>query len=351
MGARLSGLWFTSMLAAVSVAAQGDIRTAHDASRLKIAYETLVEDYGRGQRVSVLRELSSWSEAALERAVQEARGERDARFRALEILLRLDAALTHAGSEGIEGFARRIERLEALDRDGLDPGVRRNWRLAAAAAFLQSYHSERARKQAERALDVAKDDPLLLVVLGATFEQQATGVARPTSTMGVVDDPRFIENYRRSHARDLYERALRLDPELAEARLRLARNLAEDGDHEASREHALWVLSHAQLPDMRYVAFLLLGRDLERRGSLDEAVSLYREAAAVDPRGGVAPFAASHAARRDGEAEVARDALLRALAARDSGDYVDAWQSYYQGRPAWLQGAIASIQEWLASSW
>jgi tetratricopeptide (TPR) repeat protein len=104
------------------------------------------------------------------------------------------------------------------------------------------------------------------------------------------------------------------------------------------------MLDDTDAPDMRYVALLIEGRALERRGAHAEAAKRYLEACDADPRGSVALLAASHALKATGRREEARERLLRALQASGPGEYLDPWQSYYQGRPAWLVQSVASLQ-------
>jgi len=308
------------------------------------SYEASVERYARGEQDEGLASLILASPETLKSLARGARGNADAAFRAAEIVLHLDIALARLGDEGLNGFGRRVDVLDGLDRKALGDAFRSRWRLAVAAVYLRSNDTKRSRKQVERALEIAKDDPLLLVVRGATFEQEATGGPAPGVALGVIQDRRFIENYLRTQAREAYERAVRIEPQSLDARLRLARSLADEGEPGPGIEHAEWVRDHATAADLRYVALLLCGRDRERRGAFREAAELYLEAGRVDARGSVAVLAASHASQAMGDRDQAGELLFRALRARDAEDYVDAWQGYLMGRPAWLQDARALLR-------
>jgi hypothetical protein len=314
-------------------------------------YETSVEGYARGEPDGGLSSLILASPQTLRGFSNGARGGVDGVFRVAEITLNTDIALARFANEGLDGFDARVSLLEYLDRPGLAPRFRASWRLAVAAVYLQFYEAQSARKQIERALEIDGKDPLLLVVLGATFEQRTAGGPTQVTTYGVTQDRSLISGYFRSKARDAYQRALRLDPECADARLRLAWTLADEGRPGLGIDHADWVRQHAPEPDLLYVALLLTGRDLERRGSPAEAAQHYVEASRADPRGSVAPFAASHALQAAGDPEAAGGLLLQALRARDAGEYVDPWQGHYQGRAAWLRGAIAAMRESVAARW
>jgi hypothetical protein len=320
------------------------------------AYAAAVERYAMGEHGEKLSRLIALSPEELERLSAEARGKLDSGLRAAEIALHTEVALARLVEEGLDGFDNRVELIGALDREPpvepprpgrppprpaphLDAAFRSRWRLAVAAAYLRFYDAQSARRFAEQALDFAADDPLLLAVLGAALEQQALQAGEEAT-----QDAALRQRYHLAKAREAYERALRTHPAAVDARLRLAKSLDREGERELALEHARRVLADTSAADMRYVALLLEGRALERRGAHAEAAERYLAACAADPRGSVALFAASHALKAAGERDEARAKLLRALRAGGSEEYLDPWQGHYQGRPAWLVEAVASLQ-------
>lgn len=346
--ARVGLIW---LLAGTPLSSQDAIRTAHDASRLKIAYETLVERYGQGEHDQALAELLSWSDEALERATQEARGRVDPAFRASEIAIRLDAALARIGDEGVPGFARRVESIEKLDRNGLEPRFRTRWRLAVGSVCLRLLESGPARHHLRAGLDVDEEDPLLMVALGAAFEQPASVPIQASAfLLRSQPDPGLLRRQLLGSALDLYERALEADPDSADAHLRLAWTHHYEGHADRAAPHVAWLLGHEVAPDVRYVAALLAGRALETEGALRQALDRYRSAWALAPASATAALAASHVASRLGDEAGASEALLRALRARDEGEAMDAWQGHYLGRRAWLQVALEDIARMLGES-
>ena len=137
--------------------------------------------------------------------------------------------------------------------------------------------------------------------------------------------------WRRAQA--LFEQSLRLDPNLAEARIRLARVLALQDQHEAAIIHLSQVLAaSASLPPrLRYFSLLFLGREqwtLERRAEAEDA---YREAAALYPGAQSPQLGLSQVAHRRGDREraLAHLAILEAPPASDDRD--DPWWTYNRG--------------------
>ena len=131
-------------------------------------------------------------------------------------------------------------------------------------------------------------------------------------------------------AQALFEQSLKLDPNLAEARIRLARVLALQDQHEAAITHLNQVLTgSASLPArLRYFSLLFLAREqwtLERR---EEAEIAYREAAALYPGAQSPQLGLSQLAHHRGDREraLAHLAILEAPAASDDRD--DPWWTY-----------------------
>jgi tetratricopeptide (TPR) repeat protein len=86
-------------------------------------------------------------------------------------------------------------------------------------------------------------------------------------------------------AQTLFEQALKIDPNLSEARIRLARVLALQGQHDAAVMHLNEATGGpATLPPrLRYFALLLLGRSQWTLGRPGEAESAYLRAAELFP--------------------------------------------------------------------
>jgi len=85
-------------------------------------------------------------------------------------------------------------------------------------------------------------------------------------------------------AQALFEQALKIDPDLSEARVRLGRVLALQNQHETAVTQLKQVALSATLPSrLRYFSLLLLGREQWTLGRHQEAEMAYAQAAALYP--------------------------------------------------------------------
>jgi len=131
-----------------------------------------------------------------------------------------------------------------------------------------------------------------------------------------------------------YREAGRLDPRLAEARLRLGRVLSVEGEFdEAEGELAAAVESSAEGP-LRALALVFWGRVRDARGDLVGAVRHYQAALAVDRECQTAAFALSEAQYRSGHPRSAAESLISALSASHSTD-ISPWYAYHLGLSRW----------------
>ncbi len=103
-------------------------------------------------------------------------------------------------------------------------------------------------------------------------------------------------------AKDAYERALKADPEHADAHVNLGRILHEEGAPAAAEPHYRAAL--AARPDHETAAYNL-GVALEDLGRLDEAIAAYRRALALDPDNADAHFNLAGIYERRGEQQAA----------------------------------------------
>jgi cytochrome c-type biogenesis protein CcmH/NrfG len=143
-----------------------------------------------------------------------------------------------------------------------------------------------------------------------------------------------------------YRRALRVMPDLVEARVRLGRVMYQRGDASQAAEELAAAAAHPQADQpTRFLAWLFLGaaRLAEKRPR--EAVDAYRTAVALDPESTVGAVALSHALHEAGERDAAQDVLRGALSgARRRSDW-DAWWNYRWGRSQEAEGRLAALRE------
>jgi VWFA-related protein len=131
-----------------------------------------------------------------------------------------------------------------------------------------------------------------------------------------------------------YREAARLDPRLAEARLRLGRVLALAREFDAAeKELAAAVEASAEGP-LTALAHVFWGGVRDARGDLAGAVNHYQAALVADGQCQTAAFALSEALYRSGGHRRAAETLTSALSAPSSTE-ISPWHSYHVGFDRW----------------
>lgn len=168
----------------------------------------------------------------------------------------------------------------------------------------------------ERAVERFPHDPEVLLAGGAFLEW--------ASSVGHRDAARDAEA--------LYEAALRADPALAAAHVRLGWirlfQLNSDRDAGASLREGLRL---AAKPILIYRARMGLGRLAEKEGSWAEAARQYEAAIEVAPGWQVGHTALAYALYRDGQRSRAREILAASARIPDSNENLLGWWSYELG--------------------
>jgi len=186
-----------------------------------------------------------------------------------------------------------------------DPGLAAAMTDAGIVAWLQ-----RDGALAQRLLDQARDaDPLRAVW--------------PTLALGFVhEDAGELET-----ARDLYDEALRLEPNQPEALYRLGRNQLRDGDPESAAATLRRALRFAG-PET--LLLLELGRASIERGRHDEALRYMREAERIEPDNAEVLWYLGLASLSAGDTFSARVPLEQAVAGGRPGAHVGLGVSAYR---------------------
>jgi tetratricopeptide (TPR) repeat protein len=131
-----------------------------------------------------------------------------------------------------------------------------------------------------------------------------------------------------------YREAARLDPRLAEARLRLGRVLGRTGTlDEAEKELAAAVETSAAGP-LTALAQVFWGGVRDARGDLAGAIGHYQAALAADRECQTAAFALGEALYRSGRHRNAAEVLASGLAAPSSSE-ISPWHAYHVGFGRW----------------
>ena len=225
--------------------------------------------------------------------------------------------------------------------DGVTPDPSRDetvqlWYRATSAWQIGQHNFTDALPHLERARQVLPLDPRVFLASGGVAEMLATpriqGMIRTTALPAgvVIDVPSERSNLRNAEA--FYKRALELDPDLTEARIRLGRVLGLQGRH----EEAIRELRRADSPDagslLQYCTALFLGADEEALGHIDRARDAFRTASALYPNAQSPYLALSRLAWRIGDRAGALGAIQPVLALSANEDArADPWWQYFDG--------------------
>jgi hypothetical protein len=147
-------------------------------------------------------------------------------------------------------------------------------------------------------------------------------------------------------ARDFFRRALRLDPSLREAQIRLAHVMADLGHHEEAVATVTPVLAGTLVPFFEFYAAVLLGRSEEHLGHLAAAADAYARAAARFPGAPSAELGRSRVALAQGRTG---DAIAIAVGVVGPGSeaHADPWSSCFRVHDP---DAGALLAAWRASA-
>ena len=233
-------------------------------------------------------------------------------------------------------FGRKV--LDGLRAVSPSDDFVRAWYVTVSAHLERSLRLTEADRHLTRARDLFPRDAGILFAGGCVMEEQTAPLiqqglrsvhAPPGTTFAVRSVGALLND-----AEGLFRRAAELDPELAEARLRLARIVGSRGQHEAAIEHLRAVVASERRPDLLYLAHLFLGDEERALERWTAAQSSYERAATLYPLAQSPLLALSHLARARGDRAAAVrfvERLLRLPPAASITRY-DPWWSYYQMR-------------------
>lgn len=207
---------------------------------------------------------------------------------------------------------------------------RRDWWLAAATHFQSTGSFADSFRLVKAALDEQGDDPVFHLIAGSMSEALAAPIASFDSARASVGLPRDPDEARRVALRDAarhFERALALNRDDVEARVRLARVHVQLGAFDAARP-----LLATGAPAGRFAYLLALARGYAAAAELRhaDAVDHYRAAASMAPEWQSSCIALAHALVTVGQRDEARDSL-RSCISREPALNDDPWTSYGMG--------------------
>jgi tetratricopeptide (TPR) repeat protein len=329
-------------VAALLGAAEATLAPAAGPAFTREEYFELVRRYARGERAEAVAGLGAWSERDLAR--QLAGIEQAARalqrcpscenvltglpLRAAVMLLWDRDRSEQPPAEGVEQlrrcpgpmavFAGRLARVLAPRPEA--QGFARRFFHGVTLSCQWDACFDGAERWAGEAIEIFPHDAELLLARGSVREEMATLGTRPSTSTLPREANQSVElqaaQARREgllKARGDLEAALRLDPGLGLARVRLGRVLWQLGELEPARRELEAALPALGKLDEVYLAHLFLGRVHQDAGRLADATSEYRLATGLHPGALATGMALSNALWLAGDAEAARAALAQGL--------------------------------------
>jgi tetratricopeptide (TPR) repeat protein len=372
---------------------------ATDADRRPGAWIAAVRAHEPGQPDHALLTVAAWTQAEIERILPSVAGDPDAtRLMAKALVLHADIGiLEQAGA--VTGGGIRVMTLEdgrasgnrrlslqwrigrtiagflvalPVKRPGYEPPdaaevererrerleVLRRWYRATAALLQEGGHLGFLQTHLGTGLSHLGDDAVLLMYR-ATLRQAFADARvqqftrnRPISRFeqsssaprGLVTQPQPSSFELDQAVRDL-RRALELDPQLVEARIRLAHVLGDKGRHDEAAS-LLRPAMVATLPAfLEYYGALVLGRVEERLGRLPEARAAFERAGRCFPDAQVPRVAISRLALLEGRPDEALAGLLAGSRASGPESPEDPWWWYFRSHEPDARSLIARMRE------
>jgi tetratricopeptide (TPR) repeat protein len=146
------------------------------------------------------------------------------------------------------------------------------------------------------------------------------------------------------NAGDLFERALAIDPQLVEARVRLARVIAERGRHQEALKMLRQAAPLATDPVVAYFAQMFMGDAARALSDVEAAKTAYQHAADLFPRAQTPRLALSHLERRAGNTAAALAALEPLFTLSDDlPSRRDPWWDYHRGEGRYTDALYADL--------
>lgn len=327
-------------------------------------YWTVVKRYQSGQAAPAIKEISSWPQDRIAK-VQASQFQLETQLNDLRAskaewkpgTLRSAAMMhTEAGLEALRG--RDVSQFQfhvgiadgwlslADDRTSIAGGLRSRWNVAIARVLLLNGEFTLAEASLDRVNTKIADDAGVLLAFGTAKESRALRLTADVPAGAKPRDPAEVQRERaalRTAAASLFERALTLDPALAEAHLRLAR-LAMDRGDDARAEQELGTVKQASPdPSHVYLVNLWLGDIRERQKQWNAAAELYVEAVKTRPDGQSAYVALAHVLHAMGQGVQAAGVMDRWFARGVTNPIADPWWVYPLGLDARLEARFDAI--------
>jgi tetratricopeptide (TPR) repeat protein len=224
-------------------------------------------------------------------------------------------------------YARRL--IDCITPDGSQDRLARQWYIATTAYMQSRRFLAYARENLEYALKVLPSDDRIQFYAGVLHEIYAL----PSNQNLVL--PRFgrlaygKKESELREAQQFFRKAIKLNPDFTEARLRLGRVTGLLGRHDEAVEELQQAAESITDPQLSYYASLFLGCELGMLSRRSEAGDHYQRAALLYPDAQSPLLGLSQLARSNGDNEGVLSAIQRVfdLPVKDSWDQ-DPWWIY-----------------------
>ena len=322
------------------------------------SYRGLVQRYQKGQYGDTARELAEWPRERWEegvRALVTGIGCDASCLRGALLLHTEASAANQARGQGSMAAAHLGQAHDLLERIP-DDSFRRAW-LLAVGYHLQGYVIlSPAQRDFEECLKSNHSDPQALLALGTIHELRSIlegleprGRSEPPPVGSGEILPDFLRLAEREReakeAGSLYQRALKADPNLVEAHLRLGRVSQRQGKMGDAHRELQWVLTNGEDQDLLFLARLFLGAQEQAAGHVSEALLHFRAAVDLDPHAQSARFALSLAQRASGDSRAGQSTARAALwPAAERATAPDPWVSYHLGLSRLFDAALRDLR-------
>jgi tetratricopeptide (TPR) repeat protein len=198
-------------------------------------------------------------------------------------------------------YARRL--IDSVNPSPRRDAMVRQW-YTATTAYMQSRRLlVYSKENLKEALDLFPSDEQILLYAGAQHETWASPINQNALLPRGGGVSYGSKESELKKARKLYRKALSVNPDFAEARLRLGRVLLLLGKSGEAAEELSKATALIQDPQLSYYNALYLGRALALQSRRDEARNQYDYAAKLYPTAQSPLLALSHLAQIDDDAE------------------------------------------------
>jgi tetratricopeptide (TPR) repeat protein len=300
-------------------------------------YSDLVRTYVEGDTVRAVARIARWSPKDLAEVVNAGVKQEDETWRRAALLMHTEAAID------LWRHGRSLEAGEhvAIGRTLLDeirlPGVERDWLLLLGYSRQSVGFSGQAVDFYGEVMSLYPATADGWLGAGTAYEYTAypDGLGGAQLRMSTDDAARA--------AKRLYREAARLDPTLAEARLRLGRLLQKSTrPDEAEREFAA-AIETSREAYLTALAHLFWGQLAEARGDSTEAARHYQAAIHADRDCQPAALALSALLHSSGHPGEAAETLTPGLCAAQ-GAKTGPWLAYHLGLGRRYDAALAALR-------